>query len=172
MELLELFVAYALNKALIGALIIAVIVVWLCKKKIIKKDKTKTALSVGLVALALTVCFGMPIYSIEKTKDIPYQTVSCNRYDIVKLENGNTFKGTQIKAVVQDESGKTKNISFYPDRFDIGNHPGKQHTQILKETTGTSYIEEKVMEKKNSLMLNHYQQIVIHLSKEDKEKIK
>lgn len=169
---MENFVAFASTfvfKALIAALITTLIAVWLCKKKVIKKDKTKTALSIVLVAFAFTFGFGIPIYSMEKTKDIPYQTVSCSKYNIVKLENGN---GTRVKAVVQDESGKTKNIFFYSDRFDIGSNPGEKHLQIFEETMGASYLEKKVMEKENPLMLDRYKQVVVHLSKEDKEKIK
>lgn len=158
-------------KALVGVLTIEIAVIWLCKNKIIKKDKTTTALSVGLVALAFAVCF--PIYSMEKIKDIPYQTISCNRYNIVKIVNENgTKNGTKVRAVVQDESGKTKNISFYSNRFDIGSSEDKKHFQIFEETTGTSYIEKKLMEKKNSLILDRYWQIVVHLTKEDKKKIK
>lgn len=130
---MENFVAFASTlycKILVGALIIELVVIWLCKKKIIKKDKITTALSVGLVALALAICF--PIYSMEKIKDIPYQTISYNRYNIVKIVNEN---GTRVKAVVQDESGKTKNISFYSDRFDIGSSEGEQHLQVFEETT-------------------------------------
>ena len=100
---MENFVAFASTlycKILVGALIIELVVIWLCKKKIIKKDKITTALSVGLVALALAICF--PIYSMEKIKDIPYQTISYNQYNIVKIVNEN---GTRVKAVVQDESG-------------------------------------------------------------------
>lgn len=167
---MENFVAFASTlycKILVGALIIELVVIWLCKKKIIKKDKITTALSVGLVALALAICF--PIYSMEKIKDIPYQTISYNQYNIVKIVNEN---GTRVKAVVQDESGKTKNIFFYTDRFDIGSSEDKKHFQIFEETTGTSYIEKKLMEKKNSLILDRYWQIVVHLTKEDKKKIK
>ena len=169
MENLVAFASTLFCKVLIGALVITLVLIYICKKKIIKKDKTKTLLSVCLVALMFTICFGIPIYSMEKTKDIPYQTVSYSKYNIVKLENGN---GTRVKAVVQDESGKTKNIFFYSDRFDIGNSEGEKHLQILKETTGASYIEEKLMEKKTSLMLDRYQQTVVHLAKEDKKKIK
>lgn len=172
MENLVAFASTLSCKALIGALVITLVVIYICKKKIIKKDKTKTLLSVCLVALTFTTCFGIPIYSMEKTKDIPYQTISCDRYNIVKLENGNTLKGTQITAVVQDGSGKTKNISFYPDCFDIGSSEGEKHLQVFAETTGTSYIEEKFMEKKNPLMLDRYQQTVVHLTKEDMKKIK
>ena len=163
---MENFVAFASTlycKILVGALIIELVVIWLCKKKIIKKDKITSALSVGLVALALAICF--PIYSMEKIKDIPYQTISYNQYNIVKIVNEN---GTRVKAVVQDESGKTKNIFFYTDRFDIG----EKHLQVFAETTGTSYIEEKFMEKKNPLIRSQYKQIVVHLSKEDMKKIK
>lgn len=170
---MENFVAFASTlycKILVGALIIELVVIWLCKKKIIKKDKITTALSVGLVALALAICF--PIYSMEKIKDIPYQIISCDRYNIAKLENVNTLKETRITAVVQDGSGKTKNISFYPDRFDIGSSEGEKHLQVFAETTGTSYIEEKFMEKKNPLIRSQYKQIVVHLSKEDMKKIK
>ena len=66
---MENFVAFASTlycKILVGALIIELVVIWLCKKKINKKDKITTALSVGLVALALAICF--PIYSMEKTQ--------------------------------------------------------------------------------------------------------
>lgn len=120
-----------------------------------------------MVALALAICF--PIYSMEKIKDIPYQTISYNQYNIVKIVNEN---GTRVKAVVQDESGKTKNIFFYTDRFDIGSSEGEKHLQVFAETTGTSYIEEKFMEKKNPLIRSQYKQIVVHLSKEDMKKIK
>lgn len=169
---MENFVAFASTlycKILVGALIIELVVIWLCKKKIIKKDKITSALSVGLVALALAICF--PIYSMEKIKDIPYQTISYNQYNIVKIVNEN---GTRVKAVVQDESGKTKNIFFYTDRFDIGigSSEGEKHLQVFAETTGTSYIEEKFMEKKNPLIRSQYKQIVVHLSKEDMKKIK
>lgn len=107
---MENFVAFASTlycKILVGALIIELVVIWLCKKKIIKKDKITSALSVGLVALALAICF--PIYSMEKIKDIPYQTISYNQYNIVKIVNEN---GTRVKAVVQDESGKQRIFSF------------------------------------------------------------
>lgn len=167
---MENFVAFASTlycKILVGALIIELVVIWLCKKKIIKKDKITTALSVGLVVLALAICF--PIYSMEKIKDIPYQTISYNQYNIVKIVNEN---GTRVKAVVQDESGKTKNIFFYTDRFDIGSSEGEQHLQVFEETAGTSYLEEKTMEKKNPLIRSQYRQIVVHLSKEDMKKIK
>lgn len=167
---MENFVAFASTlycKILVGALIIELVVIWLCKKKIIKKDKITSALSVGLVALALAICF--PIYSMEKIKDIPYQTISYNQYNIVKIVNEN---GTRVKAVVQDVSGKTKNIFFYTDRFDIGSSEGEKHLQVFAETTGTSYIEEKFMEKKNPLIRSQYKQIVVHLSKEDMKKIK
>lgn len=48
----------------------------------------------------------------------------------------------------------------------------KKHFQIFEETTGTSYIEKKFMEKKNSLIRSQYKQIVVHLSKEDKKNMK
>ena len=80
--------------------------------------------------------------------------------------------GTRVKAVVQDESGKTKNIFFYTDRFDIGSSEGEQHLQVFEETAGTSYLEEKTMEKKNPLIRSQYKQIVVHLSKEDKKNMK
>lgn len=83
MKIFAAFVSTLYCKALVGALTIELAVIWLCKNKIIKKNKTTTALSVGLVALAFAVCF--PIYSMEKIKDIPYQTISCNRYNIVKI---------------------------------------------------------------------------------------
>lgn len=89
----------------------------------------------------------------------------------VFYENG-TKNGTKVRAVVQDESGKTKNISFYSNRFDIGSSEDKKHFQIFEETTGTSYIEKKFMEKKNSLIRSQYKQIVVHLSKEDKKNMK
>lgn len=89
----------------------------------------------------------------------------------VFYENG-TKNGTRVKAVVQDESGKTKNIFFYTDRFDIGSSEDEKYFQIFEETTGTSYIEKKFMEKKNPLIRSQYKQIVVHLSKEDMKKIK
>lgn len=73
---------------------------------------------------------------------------------------------------MQDESEKTKNIFFYSDRFDIGNSEGEKHLQIFKETTEASYIEEKLMEKENPLISDRYQQTVVHLTEEDKKKVK
>lgn len=102
---MENFVAFASTlycKILVGALIIELVVIWLCKKKIIKKDKITSALSVGLVALALAICF--PIYSMEKIKDIPYEKfiVACRERNIEFGYLATINKNQLIQRVYED----------------------------------------------------------------------